>query len=69
MEREPLFIKMEEHDLLKEALLALTVRVGGEILITWAEINNLDLENLTITKDEEGIRLVWEQATDTSLPV
>lgn len=49
----------KENEQLAEALLALTVRVGGEILITWEEINALDLENLTITRDEEGIRLVW----------
>ena len=52
----------KKNELLREALLALTVRVGGEILITWAEVNNLDLEKLSITKDEEGIRLVWDAA-------
>jgi len=50
----------KKNELLREALLALTVRVGGEILITWAEVNNLNPENLAITEDEEGIRLVWE---------
>ncbi len=49
-----------ENQELRETLLALTVRAGGEILITWEEINALDLEHLTVTRDEEGVRLVWD---------